>query len=240
MTEKKPTKLRFDALSEGLGFHPFSEGLPYSPVSRRVVPNPRSGTGAVSAGPASVSRSILDPHVPSLRESRLSSAVAIAANAAVTAGLEMDRGIPGTAYQFPEQTYGYGYVVKRFAGYLLDTAFNLALCAGVLSFALWNQSVPLNTLLSPGLKVMLLFFALGFSWVLVLAQEIVFGTSFGKRIFGLGVHGSLTATFMRAVLYLFSVGFFGLGILYALVDKKRRCLHDLLTKLQPIEVARLS
>src|SRR5436309_3407808 len=61
-----PTRapLQFQAVTPGLGFHPFSDGLPYAPVSKvamqpapanrpATVPALGMGAGATSAGPAS-------------------------------------------------------------------------------------------------------------------------------------------------------------------------------------------
>ena len=73
---------------------------------------------------------------------------------------------------------------------------------------------------------------------LILAS-FLYGTSVGKRIFGLSLNGSASATFLRAFYFLPSVGFCGVGLIWALFNKKRRCWHDAAADLQPMELARL-
>jgi uncharacterized RDD family membrane protein YckC len=86
--------------------------------------------------------------------------------------------------------------------------------------------------------ISILFFTL-FNWALVTAQEIAFGTTIGKRIFGLMIQGNTSAIFLRAFFFLPSLGFCGIGLLWSLFDRRKRCWHDVVVNVQPIEVARL-
>jgi len=72
-----------------------------------------------------------------------------------------------------------------------------------------------------------------FNWAITTAQEVSFGTTLGKKIFGLAVEGSAARVFMRSLLYVAGMACFGLGLVPALFTAKRQCAHDLLTGIQP-------
>jgi hypothetical protein len=93
--------------------------------------------------------------------------------------------------------------------------------------------------MNPGIVMISVLFFVLFSWALITAQEIAFGTSVGKRVFGLMINGSTSAIFLRAFFFLPSIGFCGVGLLWSLFDKRKRCWHDVVVNVQPIEVARL-
>jgi uncharacterized RDD family membrane protein YckC len=144
-----------------------------------------------------------------------------------------------TAQAFGEPTFGYVYLLKRVLAYTLDTALNTSLLATGLSFALLNEDMNPDLLMNPGIvMISILFFTL-FNWALVTAQEIAFGTTIGKRIFGLMIQGNTSAIFLRAFFFLPSLGFCGIGLLWSLFDRRKRCWHDVVVNVQPIEVARL-
>src|SRR4051812_37401341 len=48
--EKENPPVRFQTLTDGLGFHPFADGLPYAPAGKTSHPSAPMGTGATSAG----------------------------------------------------------------------------------------------------------------------------------------------------------------------------------------------
>ncbi len=132
-------------------------------------------------------------------------------------------------------SYGLNYSLKRFFAYLIDSVMNITLCGIAFILVLQQLEVPLSFsfirefILTGGL------FLIGFSWIMVLAQEIAFGTSLGKRFFNLAITGSNSALFLRAFFFIVSFGFFGLGILWALFDSDRRCWHDIIVETQPQE-----
>ena len=134
--------------------------------------------------------------------------------------------------------YGLGYMFKRVSAYLLDSAFNLALCAGALSVALWKQDMSPELLVNPSIVLVASLFLGVFNWAITTAQEVAFGTSLGKRLFGLALNGSTSAIFLRAFFFLPSACFAGIGLFWSLFDKRKRCWHDLVVDLQPIEIAR--
>ena len=258
MSSKK-AGLNFEPLSEGLGFHPFSDGLPYAPVTKapttsKSVPSAKSGAGAVAAGlpdyrpppPPLQSPRMQAPRIPVATPTATSAAPPRApqpfshpqmyakpkpmVSESLTSSLSAD---------LLQPRLGFGYVFKRLFAYLLDSAFNLSLCAAALSLALWRQDMSPELLLSPGVILVAALFLGFFNWAITTAEEVAFGTSIGKRLFGLAIHGGASAIFLRAFFFLPSAGFAGIGLLWALFDRRRRCWHDLVVDLQPIEIARL-
>jgi hypothetical protein len=242
---KVAREIKFQAITPGLGFHPFSDGLPYAPVSKtaprpaslspnlstpRTAPLPEKkpaayGSGAVAAGPPTFARPSARIHVP----------VATRTVAAAQPVLQT----PHPSLSINIERYGSLYLCKRIMAYVVDTTLNLTLLAAGLSFALWNQEVQPDVLMNPGLLILGSLFCLIFNWAIITAQEIAFGTSVGKRIFGLALRGSTMALFLRAFFFLPSLAFCGIGLAWGLFDRQRRCWHDLVVNIQPIETVRL-
>lgn len=238
--------IEFQAINSGLGFHPFSDGLPYAPVSKATKTQPRptlppfsrepvsrepkkdlsTGAGAVAAGHPSM----VLPKRPVSVEPRVSVPVAA------------PKAVPKTAPippVFSEVRYGFFYSFKRVLAYALDSVLNISLLVTGLSFGLLNQDISPDMLLNPGVILASFFFVGLFNWAIMSAQEVAFGTSVGKRVFGLALQGKTSTIFLRALLFLPSTAFCGAGLLWALFDSRRRCWHDVVVDLQPIEVARL-
>jgi uncharacterized RDD family membrane protein YckC len=254
---KKSNDLSFAPLSQGLGFHPFSDGLPYAPVSKsptnanKSAPPQTMGTGAMAAGlpsflppppstPASSRAPIHAPRIPVAPAHRAPFAprkplAPSASSSKAAAEAIASRLTP----EMLQPTYGFGYLFKRAFAYLIDTAFNLALCAGALSGALWKQELSPELLLNPGIIIVAALFLAFFNWAITTAEEVAFGTSIGKRIFGLAIQGSASAIFLRAFFFIPSACFGGIGLLWSVFDRRRRCWHDLVVDLQPMEIARL-
>lgn len=266
------TPLRFQAITPGLGFHPFSDGLPYAPVSKSPVA-PKSASldsspssaaaGAIAAGSSGfrlpaprvsvpvaaqpvithsspVARSRQErPRPPIERQgsailTRTTTTLAAPRAAAPSPSSQLQ-----TLLSETQTSLGFGYLLKRVVAFFLDSALNCAVLAGGLSLALWNQNLNPDLLMNPGVIVIsTLFFAL-FNWALITAQEIAFGTTAGKRVFRLALHGTTSAIFLRAFFFLPSFGFCGIGLLWSLLDRQKRCWHDLVVNVQPIEIARI-
>ncbi|MFL5813902.1 MAG: RDD family protein [Bdellovibrionia bacterium] len=254
--EKGKKGIDFKPITQGLGFHPFSDGLPYAPVSKtaaRPQATPHapsremaSGAGAVSGGKADfvypaprVNVPVAAPVTPKASaKPQVQTQKPVAARTAKAPAKQTTTATP-TAQAFGEPTFGYVYLFKRVLAYILDTTLNTSLLATGLSFALLNEDMNPDLLMNPGIvMISILFFTL-FNWALVTAQEIAFGTTIGKRIFGLMIQGSTSAIFLRAFFFLPSLGFCGVGLLWSLFDKRKRCWHDVVVNVQPIEVARL-
>ncbi len=266
--ENKPTEktLFFKPLSEGLGFHPFSDGLPYAPVTKnttnktptspgaassRSIPLPvgpmpdfQRGSGATAAGAASFAL----PARPNLTSftalPRVSVPVAPPSlnspHGSVQAQDKASSAQMSAEFQAElAPANGLGYLAKRSVAYLLDTAFNTGLCAGTFGFALWKQGISPETLIGPSMIFLFVVFLCTFNWAIMTAQEMAFGTTLGKRIFGLALDGSGAAIFLRAFFFLPSAGFLAVGLLWGIFDRRKRCWHDLVVNLQPIEIAQL-
>jgi uncharacterized RDD family membrane protein YckC len=263
--EKGKKGIDFKPITQGLGFHPFSDGLPYAPVSKtaaRPQATPHapardsremaSGAGAVSGGKADFVYPAPRVNVPvaapvtqkasgssqSLAQPQTQVQKPVAARTAKAPAKQTATATP-TPQAFGEPKFGYLYLFKRVLAYMLDTTLNTSLLATGLSFALLNEDMNPDLLMNPGIvMISILFFTL-FNWALVTAQEIAFGTTIGKRIFGLMIQGSTSAIFLRAFFFLPSLGFCGVGLLWSLFDRRKRCWHDVVVNVQPIEVARL-
>ena len=249
----KSKELNFQPITEGLGFHPFSDGLPYAPVGKVAQqkslptgPN-LSGSGAIAAGPPSFTRPMIPSKPATLNRNPVPNRIAVPNRITVpvapaaTAPRMPAPVVPVTVVTDSDLTpvHGFGYLAKRMVAWILDSCLNLLLCAGALGIALWNQDINMDALLSPGIALLAVLFMALFNWALITAQEVAFGTSVGKRLFGLSLQGTATAIFLRAFFFLPSLGFCGLGLAWGLVDKRRRCWHDVVVDLQPAEYARL-
>ena len=92
---------------------------------------------------------------------------------------------------------------------------NMILGMGALVASLWGEKISTDFFFSSSVFFITLGFLLFFSWALAAAQEIAFGTSIGKKICGLSVEGSAMATLVRALFFIPSLLFLGLGVLWA-------------------------
>ncbi len=250
MDQKHDKELNFSAISDGLGFHPFADGLPYAPVTKSktdsVKPqNPlqelkrfSSGSGAVSAGPAVPSPDFFRPSMPTApSKPRVSVPVAPPSSAGPSA--QNQQSAAPSKPLIPEHRYGFVYLFKRVLAYALDTTLNLSICVTGLSMVLIREDVDPQILANSEIVLLTTFFLIFFNWAIITSQEMAFGTTVGKRIFGLTLQGSAAAAFVRAFFFLISVGFLGTGLLWALFDRRRRCWHDVAVDMQPEEIARL-
>ncbi|MGZ3689148.1 MAG: RDD family protein [Bdellovibrionota bacterium] len=236
----KTTEIKFKPLSEGLGFHPFSDGLPYAPITKTgssvrgapvtpaPMPAPRMGTGATAAGPARFvnprAAQVSVPRVTTVPQRRLPEPVVQVAKPSVPA---------------EQENFGALYLLKRASAYLVDSLVDVGLCLGALSALLWKQDMSPDLLFSPSVIVVAILFLVVFNWSVVTAQEVMFGTTLGKRLFGLRLQGSAGAIFFRAILFPVGAAFAGLGVFWSLLDSKGRGVHDVASGVQPLEIARL-
>jgi uncharacterized RDD family membrane protein YckC len=234
--------IEFRPLTPGLGFHPFSDGLPYAPLKKKNGSSgPSMGTGAVAAGPATFAKTL-----PTLAPRKIATP-RVSVPVATPTQQQQSAPMPSTSFNsaasavkpFAEPAYGYVYLAKRSLAYIIDSSLNTALSATGLSLVLVNQNIQPEALMNPGIVVLSTLFFVLFNWALITAQEIAFGSSVGKRIFGLAVRGSTSAIFLRAFFFLPSAGFCALGLLWSVFDKRKRCWHDVVVGVQPIELARL-
>lgn len=253
MSEKETEKpLHFQPLTPGLGFHPFSDGLPYTPVRKghqARLPKPM-GTGAEAAGtprfsfpktgsaaasataPATMSRPLGSPARETVTRE------ALAARQPLPPAVESSVAPAETPFQ-PQLDLGVGYLVRRVAAYLIDLFFASTTCALAFGMVLYQSGASLADIRTPGVILLAGVFLLFFAWALTAAQEMITGSSIGKRLLGLRIDGRPTDLFLRSIYFIPSVAFLGLGLLWALFSREKRCWHDVVMDLQPRRIARL-
>ncbi len=211
------TGLEFKPITEGLGFHPFSDGLPYAPVTKTQVKNTtRVGTAPQISHPPlvpTIPKFVTPPQAPVHKH--------------IPQPLEISK------------TYGASYVFLRILSFTIDTVFNLVLSIMLLSIVLILENISPELLLGPTTILISLLFLAVFNWAVITAQEVVFQTSIGKKMFGLNIQGSAIRIFLRAVLFIPSFIFAGAGLVWALFDSQKRCWHDRAVNIQPTETLSL-
>ncbi len=122
----------------------------------------------------------------------------------------------------------------RFAAYMIDSFMNLTLSLGGLVGVLLLLKISPRILLARDIVPFVITFASVFHWAIVLAQEVGFRTSFGKRLFGLRLNAPPAALFLRGFFFLISVGALGIGVLWTLIGPSHRGWHDLITDTVPV------
>lgn len=237
-TSKQPTSpsLSFKPLSEGLGFHPFSDGLPYAPIAKGSQsshppkpPTPSSsnsslGIGAVAAG------------VPRFVTTLPRVSVPVAPRPAPMAPRRVGE-IQSSTLKQPRRL-GWGYLFKRLFAYSADTLLNLLFFGLIVSRTLWKGSSRIEVFSDLNvLIVVTLVFALS-HWLVMTVEEMLFGTTPGKLFFGLRLRGGAIALLLRALLFIPSASFLGVGLLWCFMDSRRCCWHDRVTGIQPLSSSR--
>jgi hypothetical protein len=220
---QKEKEIQFKALSDGLGFHPFANGLPYSPPANRIQEKPQpeknfsQGTGAYTAGR------------PSFVYPKKATPVAAPAMTVAVAKPLLQA----------DQTLGFQYLLKRVLAFFVDSFINILLSSAILGFCLWSQSNNFDFMMNSGVLVISGCFLAFFNWAMITSQEILFHTSIGNKLFGLRLQGSLGAILGRAVLFIPSFLFFGLGVIWAIFSHGKTTWYDAATGIQPKEVAEI-
>jgi uncharacterized RDD family membrane protein YckC len=134
---------------------------------------------------------------------------------------------------------GFGYLIRRVLAFFADLLLNTSVCVLALAGVSLRQDLSWDALVNPNVLLLAILFFVMFNWAVVTAQEVVFGTTLGKRMFGLVIRGDTSAVFLRSFFFLPSIIFCGLGVLWAIFDRRKRCWHDHAVDLQPIELAEL-
>jgi hypothetical protein len=147
---------------------------------------------------------------------------------------------PAPAPQALPFRFGFGYLFRRIIAYGVDTMINTTVCVLALSAVFIHQDLSWDAFSNPSLLALSILFLVMFNWAVITAQEVVFRTSLGKRMFGLGFKGETSGLFLRAFFFLPSGFFMGLGLLWALFDRRKRCWHDHALDLQPLELSELA
>lgn len=233
-------EISFKPLTDGLGFHPFEGGLPYTPANSQNSQKKQTGIGATAAGRPQFSYPTQKSATPSPFNPVRSTPVDVTAEkirreleSIQTQRLDQARAMAARTYAPIEVAYGFSYSFERIFAFLLDSAFNLSVCASILSTALISTDLDhIKTIDDPALITVGVFLFIC-NWALLAAQEVAFGTTIGKRIFGLKLDGTGVQCLIRSVLFLPGLLLGGAGILIAAFDYKKRCWHDRMTQIQP-------
>lgn len=128
--------------------------------------------------------------------------------------------------QLIPQTVGRGILFRRGASFLIDLTLSWILFFGALVFYIVKVNAAFDPLANMRVISILLGGGFGFHWGLVTLEELAFRTSFGKRVLGLRLRGGRFRIFLRAILFIPSLGFLMLGLLFGFFQEKRRCFHD--------------
>jgi uncharacterized RDD family membrane protein YckC len=240
-SEKNIADLEFKPLNDGLGFHPFSDGMPYAPVSKspqQIANRPLSyARNEPTLGSLNNTKTnLLQDHPPRIH-------VPIAYEHSKTGPVFTRENIqsqtPADAVQTSSETmssYGLIYLLKRVIAYCLDTVFNALLMGGVLYAVFSARKGSLKLFEESEVWIFLSLAFIGFNWIFIILEETFFKTTLGKRLFGLEFRSSGVGLFFRGMSFPFSVLAMGLGLIWALIDKNKRCWHDLIFKAQPEEM----
>jgi hypothetical protein len=265
---KSSSEISFLPVTDGLGFHPFSDGLPYAPIGKsptrgsgatvagppQISPTIRNKPSRPEAPIPQISVPVARPapqvnsfetprqpaipgqfstvHTPSV--SHVPAATHATPQSILAHSLP-----PSLAQTLKEESFGLLYLMKRVIAYGLDFGFSLSLCFGALSSFVWIQDTGLDLLFHPSILILMAFTLISFHWFLVTLQEVLFKSTLGKRVFGLTLKGSRPVIFLRAVFFIPSFTFLGMGLLWSLFDRRGCCWHDRVVGIQPCEIARL-
>jgi len=93
--------------------------------------------------------------------------------------------------------------------------------------------------LQPKPLTMVVILFVVFQWGLIAIQEVLFKSTFGKQICGLRINGSSWQILMANIWFVPSLGFSGLGVVWALFDSRKRNWHDRAAGVAVVEMAKL-
>ena len=254
MTESSPKgdSLQFKPINEGLGFHPFSSGLPYSSTVKNVVKNTaknpvsKPAAGAVAAGPPRFAKSIPSTRMAGSPSPEISPS---ALHAPIPKPPSHPQSIQPTAtpvvtphpvpmLSIPAEL-GFGYLTKRILAFCFDITFNLCLTAGATLTVLWFTGSDSSAPVTDDTWLMGVLFFLVLNWMMMTIEEVFFKTTPGKKLLKLRFEdASAGMLLLRAFAFPVSIFFFGFGIAWALFDSRKRCWHDLASKIQPVEISK--
>jgi hypothetical protein len=143
-----------------------------------------------------------------------------------------------TNLDLPER-FGFLYLIKRVFAFGIDALVNTTLCFLALGAVMVRLELSWDAFSNMSLLLLGVLFLAMFNWSIMTAQEVLLGTTLGKRMFGLVLRGDTSALFLRSFFFLPSMVFCGLGIVWAVFDRRRRCWHDHAVDVQPLELAQL-
>lgn len=254
--------LGFHPFSDGLPYAPVSKrpGYRENQELRKLKPQ-AEGVGAVAAGrpsfviPQRITSPRIDPtplekqktllRQPEIAPSSLLKDIPLTPKKLANVTFNHPEKAPQKTQAFTaeptqiEDKPGLLFLVKRTLSYLIDTLVNVSLCSAIVAATFWALQIHPGRIVSMEFILLSVLFLGVFSWSLITAQEVAFHTSLGKRLFRIEVDAPGTTLLLRSLFFLISLSMLGLGLFWALFDKKRRCWHDIITDSSPMEIARL-
>lgn len=256
MTEKENDTMNFRPITEGLGFHPFSNGLPYEPSSKAgQSPSPNSATKrplpTSSAKSSHPPKSMTLPLGQSITNTGMSkermSPKGVSASTSISTTPLKERSLKNLTYPSPaaaadnekaktEVQVPTWVLVDRFVAYSIDLTLMTLVALSTISIGLFRANIDPMLFAKKEFILALGLYAFFFSWALITAQEIIFSTSIGKRMFRISIHGDPSKLFFRSVGFLLSISLFGLGLWSGFLSKRKLCFHDILSKIAPVRV----
>jgi len=205
----------FKLLNEGLGFQKQAGTMPYAPTNPKKITKRMTGTGATQAGtPLFVNP---PPRVSRPVQSRIPETAPVP-----TPMIENKK----------EALPTYSLVFKRITSVLIDLTVSSVVTVGTFSISAHFLSIPMSLFLNPGVQLLVGGSFLLFHWSLVLLEELIFQTSLGKWALGLYLSGSRIGILFRGIFFLASAFLLGIGLIWSLFDKKKRCIHDILSDVE--------
>jgi hypothetical protein len=258
--------LGFHPFSDGLPYAPVVKQVPRKELPLPAALNPEAdgpitpakvapapmGTGAQAAGrPMPVKPGqgpVAAPVAPRISVPVAHATVAgiPAARTAPAARIAMEpnsvrpgQTLSGSDVDVGLQRFGFVYLFKRVVAFGIDAAVNTTLCFLALGAVMVRLELSWDAFSNMSLLLLAIVFLAMFNWSIMTAQEVLLGTTIGKRMFGLVLRGDTSALFLRSFFFLPSLLFCGLGIVWAVFDRRRRCWHDHAVDIQPLELAQL-
>jgi uncharacterized RDD family membrane protein YckC len=207
MEPENEVSLNFTPVTQGLGFHSTPISTPQSFLPETLKSRLKS---------SSELRFEPSPLVNSLPQKES------AENNAAIVALPVN-----TPINTPINTEETLLFLKRAIAFLIDMAINSLFCLFALAIPVLKNNIPLSQLLAQDFLFPALTYVLVFSWLAVLAQEIAFGSSIGKRVFCLAITGEPVAVLIRGILFVPSLLLGGIGLVWSLFEKHGLALHDL-------------
>ncbi len=231
------SKIKFQPLHDGMGFHPFSDGLPYAPESKAKYQN---GAGANVAGRPQFATSAsaltvqpkaaiktarqLQEQKPSLdaltqmTAQRLAQQVISSRPMPQAQAAKQQQAQVAPTVQFTTTT-DTGLLRRRAFAYLMDTVIHAGfwLLTNLTALFLFKFQFD-SDILKDNSTAFILFF-IASQWMFVALQEVLFENSIGKVFFNLEFKHHHKSLFIRSLVFMCGALAFGTGFLYRPQDK---------------------
>lgn len=196
-------RIKFKAVHEGMGFHPFSDGLPYAPESKTKYQN---GSGATAAGrPQFVTQAFATSASKTARQIQEAKRVHLPQTAPAPT--------PAKTVTF-QKTDATEVLRARVFAYLLDSIIHAGFWLGTNLTALIFFKFQLDSeIIRENFPLFLMFYLVS-QWVFIALQEMLFGSTAGKVFFKLEFSRNHRSLFLRSIVFMLGLVSFGLGLYF--------------------------